>query len=53
MNQLLQSMDVLHRTYSAPAINAMQVCLKNKTKKVFPCNSKKQPQILKDQGISS
>nr|XP_010307496.1 PREDICTED: oxysterol-binding protein-related protein 3 isoform X4 [Balearica regulorum gibbericeps] len=25
MNQLLQSMDVLHRTYSAPAINAMQV----------------------------
>ncbi|XP_007529116.2 oxysterol-binding protein-related protein 3 isoform X6 [Erinaceus europaeus] len=25
MNQLLQSMDVLHRTYSAPAINAIQV----------------------------
>ncbi|XP_060052066.1 oxysterol-binding protein-related protein 3 isoform X5 [Erinaceus europaeus] len=24
MNQLLQSMDVLHRTYSAPAINAIQ-----------------------------
>ncbi|XP_054999956.1 oxysterol-binding protein-related protein 3 [Sorex araneus] len=24
MSQLLQSMDVLHRTYSAPAINAMQ-----------------------------
>lgn len=25
MSQLLQSMDVLHRTYSAPAINAIQV----------------------------
>ncbi|XP_053266595.1 oxysterol-binding protein-related protein 3 isoform X7 [Podarcis raffonei] len=25
MSQLLQSMEVLHRTYSAPAINAMQV----------------------------
>lgn len=25
MSQLLQSMDILHRTYSAPAINAIQV----------------------------
>ena len=25
MSQLLQSMDVLHRTYSAPAINVIQV----------------------------
>lgn len=27
MSQLLESMDVLHRTYSAPAINAIQVSL--------------------------
>lgn len=27
MSQLLQNMDVLHRTYSAPAINAIQVRL--------------------------
>lgn len=53
MNQLLQSMDVLHRTYSAPAINAMQVCcLKTKPKTDFPYNCKKQPQILKNQGVS-
>lgn len=25
MSQLLQNMDILHRTYSAPAINAIQV----------------------------
>lgn len=26
LNHLLQSMEVLHRTYSAPSIQALQVC---------------------------
>ncbi|CAH2282652.1 oxysterol-binding -related 3-like isoform X1 [Pelobates cultripes] len=41
MSQLLQNMDVLHRTYSAPAINAIQVNAFESPKKVKGLNKRK------------
>ncbi|KAG8442995.1 hypothetical protein GDO86_011713 [Hymenochirus boettgeri] len=41
MSQLLQNMEVLHRTYSAPAINAIQIGLLDSPKKEKGINRRK------------